>query len=331
MGDGTDASSVGAVNGSDAMSDAYGGVGPGGFGGDGFGLGSLDFGDIADVGTLGGNMADAFGENSVTMGLGMPDQSQDPNDSIYGKIPQVVINGVKGAALSHAAGQAAPVLGALFSAANAPEGKKGGAFMGALSPMLLGPLAPIHSLVTSLLGIPSMGQSIANHNGYTGADGSANSFSGEANTGGNSSNWGNALGGLGQLYSMYTRNRDSDRFTSTLANMYGPNSPYAKQLAQSLARRDAAAGRRTQYGPREVELQAQLAKMQAGVAPNVMQGQQQGLNNMLKMMQMAGFMQKSGAFSGIGDMFTPQWNNYSQVSQSWNPSTPIDPNISWEG
>ena len=45
----------------------------------------------------------------------------------------------------------------------------------------------------------------------------------------------------------------------TLAAMYGPDSPYAQQLQQTLARKDAAAGRNSQYGPRTVQLQAMLA------------------------------------------------------------------------
>lgn len=45
----------------------------------------------------------------------------------------------------------------------------------------------------------------------------------------------------------------------TLDSMYGPNSPYAQQLQQSLAAKDAAAGRNSQYGNRAVQLQATLA------------------------------------------------------------------------
>lgn len=44
-----------------------------------------------------------------------------------------------------------------------------------------------------------------------------------------------------------------------LAGLYTQDSPYAQQLAQQLARADAAKGRRSQYGKRNVELQARLA------------------------------------------------------------------------
>lgn len=45
----------------------------------------------------------------------------------------------------------------------------------------------------------------------------------------------------------------------TLDSMYGQNSPYAQQLKQTLARKDAASGRNSQYGPREAQFQAALA------------------------------------------------------------------------
>jgi len=50
-----------------------------------------------------------------------------------------------------------------------------------------------------------------------------------------------------------------------LVDLFSPNSPYAQQLRQQLERRDAAAGRRSQYGTRETELAAALSRNQAGV------------------------------------------------------------------
>lgn len=55
----------------------------------------------------------------------------------------------------------------------------------------------------------------------------------------------------------------------SLGNMYSPNSPYAQQLRQTLERKDAAAGRRSQYGPREVQLMAALADKQASVSDSM--------------------------------------------------------------
>lgn len=52
-----------------------------------------------------------------------------------------------------------------------------------------------------------------------------------------------------------------------LASLFGPNSAYAQQLRQQLERKDSAAGRNSQYGTREVELQARLAEAAAKYAP----------------------------------------------------------------
>jgi hypothetical protein len=100
-----------------------------------------------------------------------------------------------------------------------------------------------------------------------------------------------------------------------LGSMYGPNSPYAQQLRQQLERKDAAAGRRSQYGPREVQLQAALADKAAGVSDSMArlaqsnQANQIALQdrkrlqtgqNLSTLMRMG---QQSGVFSGLQNMF----------------------------
>ena len=67
---------------------------------------------------------------------------------------------------------------------------------------------------------------------------------------------------------------------TSLAGMYGQDSPYAQALREQLQRKDAAAGRRSQYGAREVNLQAELAKMQPQVSNAMSQlgHQMQGIN-----------------------------------------------------
>lgn len=97
--------------------------------------------------------------------------------------------------------------------------------------------------------------------------------------GGSGFTLGGALQGLGGLYAGYQGMKQAKQLQQNasqnnqtlqsqmvgLKDMYSPNSPYAQQLAQQLARKDAAAGRNSQYGPRAVELQARLA----GMAPQV--------------------------------------------------------------
>jgi hypothetical protein len=67
-------------------------------------------------------------------------------------------------------------------------------------------------------------------------------------------NLGNLLGALGQMY-------QANQYQNSLDKLYGTLSdtgPYEAALRQELERRDAASGRRSQYGPREVELQAKM-------------------------------------------------------------------------
>ena len=91
---------------------------------------------------------------------------------------------------------------------------------------------------------------------------------------------GGMLPGLAGLYSGYQGLKQADQLSenagntnqalqgqmTSLAGMYGQDSPYAQQLKQTLARKDAAAGRNSQYGPRAANLQAQLASMAPQVA-----------------------------------------------------------------
>jgi len=109
--------------------------------------------------------------------------------------------------------------------------------------------------------------------------------------GGGGTNWGQLAG---QLYGGYQRLGQANQLAqnsqqtqqalqsqmSGLQNMYAPDSPYAKQLAQQLARQDAKAGRNSQYGTRAVELQARLAAMAPTVANSMSSlGQASNLTN----------------------------------------------------
>jgi hypothetical protein len=112
---------------------------------------------------------------------------------------------------------------------------------------------------------------------------------------------------LGGLAGLYMGNRSTGQYNQALGSLndiFSPNGAYAQQLRQQLERRDAAGGRRSQYGPREAQLMAALAQQQAqtlsspGYA-NMMhqrnQAQNQGLNTLL------GLGQKSGLFNQIGN------------------------------
>jgi hypothetical protein len=84
----------------------------------------------------------------------------------------------------------------------------------------------------------------------------------------------------------------------SLEGLYGQDSSYAQAMRQQLERRDAAAGRRSQYGPREVELQAALAGNASKLAPTLnqlgsqrIQNRNQGHAALGQMLNKSGFLQ----------------------------------------
>jgi len=72
---------------------------------------------------------------------------------------------------------------------------------------------------------------------------------------------------LGQLYS---NNRAQQALKGQLGQFDANRGAYQTQLQSDLSRRDAASGRRSQYGPRSVELQARMAALDAQRAPSLM-------------------------------------------------------------
>lgn len=87
------------------------------------------------------------------------------------------------------------------------------------------------------------------------------------------------LGGLAGLYLSGRNNANTQDQINNINGLYGPNSAYAAQLQKQLEARDAAAGRRSQYGPRSVELQAALAGNAAKLAPTLQSLYTQKNNN----------------------------------------------------
>lgn len=96
--------------------------------------------------------------------------------------------------------------------------------------------------------------------------------------------FGDMAGSLAGLWSAYQQKKRLSDLRGGLQDMFSPNSAYAQQMGQALDRRDAAAGRRSQYGPRQVELQARLAEMNSRNAPtiqNLIGGETASRNQML--------------------------------------------------
>lgn len=137
-------------------------------------------------------------------------------------------------------------------------------------------------------------------------------------------------GAAGLLASMYASRQNKKALQvpqqnlQSLQNMFGPNSPYAQQLRQQLERKDAAGGRRSQYGPREVELQAALARQNAGIMPQVA-GQQMQLAQMQNQNRMAPLQNLMYAAQGTGLLGDGQKlleDMFSNVQTPFGPGVP---------
>lgn len=122
-------------------------------------------------------------------------------------------------------------------------------------------------------------------------------------------NW--ALNNAGDLAGMlygFMNNRKQQRqlgnMLSSLQGLYSQNSPYAQQLRQSLAAKDAAAGRRSQYANREVQLQSNLAHMASQQIP-AMNQMQMGISNLQNrnMMNLLNSAKTMGIWDGLKGMF----------------------------
>ncbi len=78
------------------------------------------------------------------------------------------------------------------------------------------------------------------------------------------------LSGLAGLFAASRNLNNLDNVSASIGNLFAPGSAYEEQLRKELQRRDAASGRRSQYGPRSVELQAKLAELAARQTPSLM-------------------------------------------------------------
>jgi hypothetical protein len=85
---------------------------------------------------------------------------------------------------------------------------------------------------------------------------------------------------------LYNQNR------SDIMGMYQPGSPEYVMMAQEMARKDAAAGRNSQYGVRGTELAGNIAKFKSGALSNAMSAQ-----NALAAAQMG------SQYGGLNSMF----------------------------
>lgn len=116
------------------------------------------------------------------------------------------------------------------------------------------------------------------------------------------------LGALGTLYMGMRQDKDLKGQANQLQSLFSGDSPYAQQMRQRLERKDAAAGRRSQAGTREVELAARLAELNSRNAPMLNQlttsrnlNQARTLASMLQYLRQAGGPQ--GIYQGLNQLF----------------------------
>ncbi len=140
-------------------------------------------------------------------------------------------------------------------------------------------------------------------NDFGGPMGGGQGFSNMVGTGLNGT-----LGGtLANLGMGYNNNRTIGNQINSLEGLYGQNSSYATAMREQLNRRDAAAGRRSQYGPREVELQALLAGNAAKLQPGLQQlySQKMGNTNLLVQSLMRNPNALKQGWDGLSALFNP--------------------------
>jgi hypothetical protein len=149
-----------------------------------------------------------------------------------------------------------------------------------------------------------------------------------ASAGENMTDYMKLLPGLGSLY---LQNKSANQFSgmaSNLASLYGQDSPYSQMLRQQLTRQDAAGGRRSQYGTREVELQAKLAQLNSQNAPQIAQFQNAALQRRAQQLMQLSAMYRSpegqkigGAMgSGLQNMYYDAMNSYNSPDYSSMPT-----------
>jgi hypothetical protein len=192
-----------------------------------------------------------------------------------------------------AIGMGLGMLGKATTAGQSP-GKAGGVFGGTVGSAIGSGFGPVGGLVGGALG-SALGSNVMG--GMPGYSGSTAATPGDGNLG--------TLGGvLGSMYQGYQGSKDIGGQIKNLNSLYGQNSPYSQMLRQQLERRDAAGGRRSQYGPREVELQAKLAEMNSRNAPTLAGLYDRKMANRNMMLKGLGYgYDQMGGIQGLRNMF----------------------------
>lgn len=272
-----------------------GGVGDYGLGAAGLSVNPAEFDfssfDTGGIGVDNGNYSDP----SSGYGPGMQD-----NTGLFEQLSRILNNpfgkfGLSVASKSNPGLQAfMGALGTFNKGQSMSQGTRGqaiGGMLGGLGGMIGLAGGPAGAIAGSYTG-----NALGNAIGGTGPSYSGPSMDNTGISGGNL-----ALGGLGALYQNRQNNNDIGGQIKSLQSLYSQNSPYAQQMRQALERKDAASGRRSQYGPREVELQARLADAASRQAPTLAGLYGQRMQNRNNLLNTVGYgIQQAG---GLGNIY----------------------------
>ena len=134
-----------------------------------------------------------------------------------------------------------------------------------------------------------------------------------------SEGWGDLAQGL---LGMYAANKQRRMARDLRRSVGGNRDAYLTQMTRELQRRDAASGRRSNYGGRAVELQSNLAKLDQANAPAMAQLQQAELGGLLNMFQTGlRYGDKTGVFKSQPIAQQPQPTYLpSMIGQSQAPT-----------
>ena len=138
------------------------------------------------------------------------------------------------------------------------------------------------------------------------------------NVGINRGNTGQIVEGLAGLYQA---NRQRKQAKDLMSMIGGRRDAYGAQLRRQLERRDAASGRRSDYGGRETQLQAGLAELDSRNAPGMMQ--LSNLESLSRLGMLQSGLRLGGKMGWLNSGFTPQAQHPAYTIQNMNQPMPV--------
>lgn len=166
---------------------------------------------------------------------------------------------------------------------------------------------------------PSVGQVAGGTSGLGSTIGNLLGGGNIGSTVGNAINSALSPQGLATLISMMNDRNQANTWQQQMDQLnanFSTNSPYAQQMAETLARKDAAAGRNSQYGPRAMELASNLATEKSKAMGNLIQMQSNanaagtaGYRDLLSLLGSGGSGGSNSVLGSLGGVFNSGFND----------------------